>query len=254
VKHARQSAVLELIQKRGYAHHSEIAKEFGISTATSRRDIQELAGLGLVLARHGGAISLAAQHPNRARGRDGDGSSESIAVKAAEYVLPGMSVGILPGVHALDVARLLSATENVSYVTNSIPVARLLGNVSRMGRERPEVILTPGVIDSDGNLMGDLCIKALSELSIDIAFVEVRSFDPRRSVFTDGLEEVRVIRAFRSSSRRLIGLFDSHVPDRSTLAIVDGIAPGDTLICNLRVPQLTRDSLAAAKYELVVTR
>lgn len=56
----RREALLRMVERRGAIKVKEVAEEMEVSAVTLRQDVRDLAGRGLVVRVHGGAMSLAA--------------------------------------------------------------------------------------------------------------------------------------------------------------------------------------------------
>ncbi|MDO9320921.1 MAG: DeoR family transcriptional regulator, partial [Pseudomonas sp.] len=62
----RQQSILEHARERGYVSIDELAQAFAVTPQTIRRDINQLAELGLLRRTHGGAASAASSIENSA--------------------------------------------------------------------------------------------------------------------------------------------------------------------------------------------
>ena len=60
----RQEAILRGIEDDGGVRVSDLVERLGVSDMTIRRDIEFLAGKGLVLKVHGGATAAGTRHPD----------------------------------------------------------------------------------------------------------------------------------------------------------------------------------------------
>ncbi len=113
---SRRAHIVEELSERGRSKVTELAKDFGVSTLTIRRDLDELAEKGMVRRLHGsvelidplgGPISSSAVLAKR-----------SIAEEAATLVEDGDTIFINTSSTALSVIEHVTA-ENVTIVTNN---------------------------------------------------------------------------------------------------------------------------------------
>ena len=204
----RQELILEQVRTSGGARVSDLVESLGVSDMTVRRDIEALARRGLVARVHGGATSVAVlstQEPSFGlKSSFRMAQKEGIARAAAALVEPGASVAVSGGTTTYAVARELSR-ENLTVVTNSLPVAEL------MHRERPglPVVLTGGERSPSEALVGPVAVAALRTLHVDWLFLGVHGMDARAGFTTPDLMEAETDRALIASARRVVVTADS---------------------------------------------
>ncbi|HUF86345.1 MAG TPA: DeoR/GlpR family DNA-binding transcription regulator [Thermohalobaculum sp.] len=141
-KSERQKRILGRLRSRVTVRILSLAEEFGVATETIRRDIDELAGQGLVSRTYGGAVSpLLAEEPGLLQ-REMSRVDERarIAARAADMVEPRDVLMIDSGSTTAQFARALAARRlEVTALTNGIAVARALAE-----NAGARVILCPG--------------------------------------------------------------------------------------------------------------
>jgi hypothetical protein len=121
---------------------SALADEFGVSTETVRRDLDELSRRGLVARTYGGAAvrPMAREPAVNERYRQRVEERSRIGARAAAFVEPGDVLMIDSGSTTSHFARrLAAAAEALTVLTNSINVAAALGQNPKL-----RVILCPG--------------------------------------------------------------------------------------------------------------
>ncbi len=140
----RRQAILAQVRQHSAVSADDLAREFGVSVETIRRDLRRLGDKGLLDRVYGGAT--------RPAGRSSEGSfaarsvrrmtaKRAIARLAASVVEPGDTVIIDVGTTALEVARALPVTFEGRVLTNSVPVAMELS-----GRREIELLLCGGQV------------------------------------------------------------------------------------------------------------
>ncbi|MCF3648510.1 DeoR/GlpR family DNA-binding transcription regulator [Synoicihabitans lomoniglobus] len=166
---------VELIEKylrdHRYADLHTLSTRFRISVSTVRRALDELESRGSARRHHGGASAIDSDEVAREYdfiARDQRNADEKFVMARfiAERVLPGMTVIIDGGTSPYAVARLLIG-KRLNVITNSLPVAGLLSDVSSI-----ETIVTGGTIHNRiGVLVGPHCDEMLERVHADIAIL-----------------------------------------------------------------------------------
>ncbi len=138
----RQERILNHLGSEVTVRILSLARQFGVTTETIRRDIDELAQNGLVSRTYGGAASKSlTTEPNiHQRRRDNLTERERVACHAATLIEPGDVLMIDSGSTTSHFARALSARMiQVTVLTNCIHVAQGLGGIPDV-----QVIICPG--------------------------------------------------------------------------------------------------------------
>src|SRR5664279_5767232 len=168
----RQLLILEEVRLRGAVRVAELTELLDVSDMTVRRDLDVLAGAGLVDKVHGGATApgrLSAEEPGfEAKSHRQLREKEAIARAAAALVEPGQSIGLTAGTTTWRLAHHLSDVPDLTIVTNSIQVANVL---HRESRPNLTVVLTGGVRTPSDALVGPIALAAIRSLHLDVLFM-----------------------------------------------------------------------------------
>jgi DeoR family transcriptional regulator, glycerol-3-phosphate regulon repressor len=164
----RHDEILKRIATTGIVSVEELAKGFGVSRETIRRDLKALAERGRLDVVHGGAArreAVEAAFDQRSH-ENADGKA-AIGRAAAELVEDGMVVLLDSGTTALEVARALMARRNLTICTCGLANAQLLCRVPGT-----RVHMLGGEVDAtEEAAVGLDVIAALDRFRIDLAFV-----------------------------------------------------------------------------------
>ena len=140
----RRSDALQLITKKGFISLSELAGAVGVSESTARRDLEVLEQRGSIRRTHGGAVSLAEPAVTRLGFADREGTAvaqkRAIAAAVVNRISDNGTVILDGGTTCYQVAAALRG-RRISVVTNSVPIAALLG-----GEMATEVTLIGGYL------------------------------------------------------------------------------------------------------------
>jgi DeoR/GlpR family transcriptional regulator of sugar metabolism len=140
----RQEELLQLVEAKGQMSVDELARHFGVSDDTIRRDLQHLEGRKVLLRTHGGAVSTALlvhrETPFLTRAHAHADAKAKIGRAAAELISDGETLIINggSGVSSLTTKDGLSTTvfEEASMVAQMISCARriiVLADESKFG-------------------------------------------------------------------------------------------------------------------------
>lgn len=199
---ARQEKIRFLLQKHGHLTVAELAEQFNVSEMTIRRDLKQLASMGLVLREHGKAVYP--QSP-QARNADfftrlGEAHNEKIAIAqaAVDLVSEGESIILDSGTTTLAIA--LALTKKCIVVTNSLPVADILGM-----KQDVTTILTGGEVQRiTYSLMGPMTRESLSGFNADKLFLAATGISIEKGLSTTSMAESEVKQAMINSAKEVI--------------------------------------------------
>ncbi|HXV92807.1 MAG TPA: DeoR/GlpR family DNA-binding transcription regulator [Pseudonocardia sp.] len=219
----RQALILDAVRQNGGVRVSELVERLGVSDMTVRRDIETLAGRGLVIRVHGGATAVGSsvEEPGfAAKAVLRTGAKRAIAAAAAELVEPGASVALSAGTTTHAVASALVTVPGLTVVTNSLRVAEVLHEAGRDAG----VVLTGGVRTPSDALVGPVAVAALRGLHVDWLIMGVHGMDPTAGFTTPNIVEAETNRALMASARRVAVVADNSkwgVVGLSTIAALD---------------------------------
>lgn len=169
-KPMRQELILRRLTNDVSVRISTLADEFGVTTETVRRDLDELSGRGLLARTYGGAAvrSVAGEAGVQMRAKERIEERRRIAAIAAEMVAPGDVIMVDAGSTTAHFAHLLSQrTLEITVITNSLSVARSLGS-----NDSVSVLLCPGELRlTEEAVFGTETISFLDRYHADIAVI-----------------------------------------------------------------------------------
>ncbi len=161
----------EILQRAGAAGSvavGELARAFGVSRETIRRDLKYLADRGRLDLVHGGATRRDAHEPALAeRLAENAPGKAAIGRRAATLVADGMVVLLDCGTTTLAVARALRERQGLTVCTTGLAVAQML---CRLPRTR--VHLLGGEVDpAEEATAGIDVLEAIGRFRVDLAFI-----------------------------------------------------------------------------------
>ena len=231
---------------------SELVERLGVSDMTVRRDIEGLAGRGLVTRVHGGATAVGSSvdEPGfAAKSALHTAAKQAIAVAAAALVEPGASVALSAGTTTHAVASVLLGIPRLTVVTNSLRVAEVLHAAAHGDLT---VVLTGGERTPSDALVGPVAVAALRGLHVDWLLMGVHGMDAEAGFTTPNLVEAETNRALVASARQVAVVADNSkwgVVGLSTIAALDEV---DVVVSDNGLEQDARRILSESCGRLVL--
>src|SRR5438067_5323048 len=205
---------------------------------TVRRDLDALAGSGLIEKVHGGATApsrQSAEEPGfEAKSHRQLREKEAIARAAAELVEPGQAIALTAGTTTWRLAHHILHVPDLTVVTNSIQVANVL---HREPRPDLVVVLTGGVRTPSDALVGPVAVTTIRSLHVDLLFMGVHGMAVDAGFTTPNLLEAETDQALIASAQRVVVVADhtkwgvrglGRIADLSAAAVIvsdSGLAP-----------------------------
>jgi DeoR/GlpR family transcriptional regulator of sugar metabolism len=203
----RRRRILDRIRGRGAVSVAELAAELDASEMTVRRDLREMAGDGLLLRTHGGAVrpeGYAHEPSYSEKSSLAADEKAAIARLAIELVHPGDSILLGPGTTTLALARLLAGIPELAVVTNSLLVANALVPASGV-----EVTLTGGMLRrSIHALVGPGAEESLRSVRSARAFISGNGLTAQRGLSTPSQLVASTDRAVAAAAQEVVVLAD----------------------------------------------
>lgn len=200
----RREAVARLLGVEGTVRVADLARRFGVSEDTARRDLWELEGAGRLRRVHGGALPLGPPGPHSFDERRGQGVAAKAAVAEAALRLlrPGEVVVLSGGSTVLELAVRAPAGLESTFVVTSPDIALAL--VDRPGAT---VDMVGGRLDSGSRTVtGSEAVDGLRAVRPDTAIVSACSVHPEAGLTVRRRAEAAVVRAVVARAGRVVAL------------------------------------------------
>lgn len=239
---ARRQRVAALVDARRAVRLEELSTALGVSQATVRRDLNELAGAGRLRRVHGGAVAVdqrldeplfdvkaAAAPEQKAR----------IAARAVDLLAPADVVYLDSGSTVLAAARLLHGWSRLTVVTNSLPVANEL-----VGRG-PRLIVVGGELRATSRaIVGPLTRLLLETLHVDRALMGTFAFSVDEGLSTTDPAEAYTKQLVRARAREVILLADSTKVGTSSFVQAGRLEDVDVLVTDTGLDERVARAIA----------
>lgn len=160
----RQQAILAVLDSGGHAVVSELARQFGVSDMTIRRDLVMLEQKGLAQRVHGGAVAVNKSRFSHRLSANSRAKAKAIA-KLVDFIPRTGCIYLDGSTTMLGLIKQLKGRD-LQVVTNNVETFNRLAALPG-----PSPLLLGGSLDTrTDNLIGPLAIRAVAALVFDAAF------------------------------------------------------------------------------------
>lgn len=247
----RVSAILERVATAGSIDAGRLAEEFGVSTATIRRDLQTLEDQKLLSRTHGGAVAVDASAELPVRFRVGQHrDAKALIARCAAALLPRgpLTLGLTGGTTTHLLARLLAERVDLTVVTNAVNIAAELAL-----RPRLKLIMTGGVTRTQSyELVGPIAESTLAGLNMQVAVVGVDGITARGGLSTHDEIEAHTNETMIRRADRVMVVADGTKVGRNCLARICAITDVAALVTDGSADPDEIAAIRAAGTEVVL--
>ena len=225
----RRREILSRLTVNGKVIVAELAKDFGVTEETIRRDLEKLDKEGLVSKTYGGAVSKhssAIDLPYNIRESVNVAQKQQIAQTIADLIEDGERVMIDSSSTALYAIKKMKEKQNLTIITNSVKILLELA-------DKPDwtVLSTGGILKKNAlALMGSSAEKMINSYHVDTAICSCKGLDMELGI-TDSNENDSLIKQamFHSAERKILAL-DAEKFDKKSFVKVCDISDLDLIV------------------------
>ncbi|CAG2151332.1 DeoR/GlpR family DNA-binding transcription regulator [Cupriavidus plantarum] len=241
----RQTALLDEVRSQGFASIDALARKFGVTLQTVRRDVNLLAENGMLTRFHGGVRMENSTTENIAyRQRqllNAEGKAR-IGRAVAAAVPDGCSLILNIGTTVEEIARALIHHRGLRVITNNLHVANILAD-----NPDCEVIVAGGVLRSrDRGIIGEATVEFIRQFKVDIGLIGISGIEADGTLRDFDFREVKVARTIMEHSREIWLAADASKFNRQAMVELAPLSSVDRLFTDepLREPfvQMLGDS------------
>lgn len=247
----RRIKILERVAEGMSIQVVELAREFGCSEMTIRRDIERLERDGFLRRTYGGATAHLTRSIDAFNARALAHAREKrlIAMAAVDLVGSARTIFIGVGTTAEQFARHLPVRPNLTVVTGSLPIASLLGT-----RANRVVALGGEVRHNELSCIGPIARASLERYRFEMAVIGTAGVSAGAGVTDLTDEEAELHRVASERSSRLVVLADGSKLGVVEAAVVVPVERVDALVTDPSAPQGELEALRAREVRLIVAR
>ena len=200
----RQKKILQIIQEQKKILVADLAKSFNMTEASIRLDLKSLEDMDHIKRFHGGARVVQPSSYNMRIAADQQ-IKRKIAGRAIAYIHSRETLFLDSGTTVLMLAQALIEFDDLTIVTNSIPIA------TQVGREQSNsVVLAGGSFNyAEQCCEGLMTEKFLDNFSASKAFIGADSVDVQKGLFSNGISMFGYVQKIIRNSKETVLLVDS---------------------------------------------
>jgi DeoR/GlpR family transcriptional regulator of sugar metabolism len=236
-RYQRWNALLDLLPADGQLTVTQAARQLGVSQATIRRDLDQLAQQQLVTRTRGGAVAghVSYDLPLRYKTTRHAQEKQRIGRAAAALVAPGAAVALTGGTTTSEVARALATRPDLQEGAG-VPAVTVVTNAMNIANElavRPhiKIVVTGGVTRGQSyELIGPFATLVLAELTLDWAILGVDALDPRAGATAHHEGEASISHLMADRAKQVMVVADSSKLGQRVFARVCAVDEIDVIV------------------------
>ncbi|HEX5190467.1 MAG TPA: DeoR/GlpR family DNA-binding transcription regulator [Streptosporangiaceae bacterium] len=259
-RYRRLNDLLEMLAADGQLMVEQAADALGVSTATVRRDFDDLAAQQMLTRIRGGAVARAVTYdlPLRYKTERHPTEKHKIAAVAAAMVRPGQVVGLNGGTTTTEVARALAVRPDLQSGDPLAPALTVVSNALNIAaelavRQHIKIVVTGGVARPQSyELTGPLATGVLEQVTLDVAILGVDGIDAAGGATAHHEGEASINRLMTRRADRVIVAADSSKAGRRAFARICAADEVDVLVTDAGIDQALSEALADAGVRVVL--
>ena len=246
----RLNDILDLARRQGKVSTDSLARTFGVTVQTARRDLNALCDAGQLVRVYGGAILPSGTrnigHDDR-KVLHSDGK-ERMAAEVARRIPDGASVFLDIGTTLEAVALRLVGHRNLMVITNNLHAGNALKDAPGV-----DLILAGGLLRSaDGGLVGETTAEFVRQFRPDYALLGASALSEDGDALDYDFREVRVAQTVMGLARRSWLLADGSKFARSAPVRIGRIAEFDAFVSDATPPEAVVTECQDKACEIVI--
>lgn len=229
VNNPREKEIMDLLHKQSSLSVEQLAKHFGISEVTVRRDLVEMEQKGLILRKRGwiSLPRLGIEPLFNQRMKQNADLKQKIAAYAADQVYEGEVIALDVGTTISEMARELLRRKNITVFTYSFQAAGILA------QSNLNLYLVGGNLrKTEMSMVGTITRDTISKFHFDRFYMGVAGISKDHGLTDFSLEETEIKRAFLERSKQVTVLADKTKIGATSLVKVCEFDDVDEIITN----------------------
>jgi len=225
----RRRNILERLSASGKVIVAELAKDFGVTEETIRRDLEKLDREGLVSKTYGGAVSKRTNTldlPYNIREGVNVEQKQAIADKICELICDGERIMVDSSSTALYIIKRIKEKKNLTIITNSVKI------LIELAEKHDWTVLSTGGVLKKGalSLTGSSAEKMINSYHVDTAICSCKGLDMNLGVTDSNENDSLIKQAMLASAERCILALDSEKFDKKSFVKVCTATSVDVIV------------------------
>ena len=248
----RRRRIMEILEGQERVTVDELVGRFLVSAVTIRGDLDALAGSGLLIRSHGGALKrdeAADDVPIAVKETQHHAEKVRIGQAAARMIRDGETIMLDSGTTTAEIARQIRGMrlQALNVITNALNIAMELATVPFV-----RVIMIGGILrQMSYSLSGPHAEQTLRLVHADRLFLGVDGLDPEIGLMTPDVLEAQLNAIMIQVSREVVVVADSSKFERRSLSVIGKVEAMHKLITDTRADPEKIAVLRARNIEVI---
>ncbi|WP_423457690.1 DeoR/GlpR family DNA-binding transcription regulator [Ottowia sp. VDI28] len=251
ISNPRLDHLVDEVRRQGSMSVEALADRLGVTLQTVRRDVKQLAQMGVLARYHGGVrlpVSTTENIEYLQRRQLNEEAKRVIAREIAKAIPEGCSLILNIGTTTEAIARELVRHRGLRVITNNLNVAAILADSPDC-----EVIVAGGVVRSrDHGIVGETAVDFIRQFRVDIGVIGISGIEQDGTLRDFDLREVKVAQSIIAQSREVWLAADSSKFDRRAMIELARLDQIDILFTDAQPPSPYAALLAEAGVKCVI--
>ncbi|WP_172199698.1 DeoR/GlpR family DNA-binding transcription regulator [Saccharibacillus qingshengii] len=236
---ARKETIMTLLNERGKVIAGELSTLFEVSTETIRRDLEELERESKLKKVYGGAVKFKpeAEPPLLEREAVHVEAKRTIGQLAAGLVEDNDVIIVDEGSTALQIVHCLEGKQNLTILTNSVPVLMLIIEFQKRGTFDGKLVFIGGEVSAKHlRVSGPIAEKVLEDFYVNKSFVSVDGVSLKYGITSYDYEKAVFTRQMVRNSETAIVVADFSKIDKRTVAKITDLPEIQQIVSDREPP------------------
>ena len=251
----RKQQIMDELNQTGKVTVMALSESFSVSTETVRRDLTQLENEGVLKKVYGGAVKVAhpsGEPPFLSREQVRQAEKKRIGEKAAAFIADGDTILIDVGTTTVEFVKSIENKENITILTNSIPVAEVLMDALNKQKFTGNIVFLGGQINAkQQSTSGKFTEAMLEHFHIDKVFLSVGGVSLKSGVSDYDLNESLISQAMISVSNEVIVLADHSKIGVNAFCKIASLDAIDVIITDQSLPESWRNEIESVQLNWV---
>lgn len=247
----RKEEILNILKEKKSVRILDLSKLLGVSRETIRKDIVEMEEEGLLKKTYGGAVldEVNTETDYERRRSKNKEDKEYIAERAYQFIEEGDTIYLDYGTTSYILAEKLVDFEDLTVVTNSIPIVNLLIHSPGINL----IILGGHVRKNEDSLFGTFGLNNAKEIFVDLGFFGCAGIDVKSGVTNYHMGEIEISKVMLHHSKSVVLMADETKFGKSALYKTSEIEDIDMIITTNINDKEIEKSFIEHKVEVIKT-
>ena len=246
----RQSQILQMLSRNHKLLVDDLSKQFGVSAATIRNDLNQLSEQGLLQRTHGGAVSISRVNFEQSTDKKVVShlpEKRRIVQAAARLIEDGDTIVLDTGSTTALFSEFITA-KGLTVVTNDLKIALALEK-----HRDYRIVLLGGMLRNDYHCtLGPTTVDEMQRYHVDKTFIATNSLSVQEGLSTPDIHHADIKRYMIKAADQTILLATSNKIGRKSFVKFAELADIDHIITDDRIREEDAQTLRALNVRLTV--